>query len=245
MIARHENRRTRDALFCLVALGSLASGCQPKATCFRVRAFAESGSGELFVENFPDGAFTKNALGNYKLAFTLPPRRIRIQSPENRDNSSTPATTQPASNDDAAVGGAQPDVVANQPAEATPSAVPEEVYIAQFVLIDLLWRAEPGTTFADSTQTNAGITYCLVRGPDTVRYDGAGFVYFQLDRDGRTMTGRVESATLYPSKATSDSIDVLGPCRVTAEFVAHKNARGVTDVQRKLLAPNSAAVASR
>jgi len=245
MSERQPNSRTLVILLIVAPVAILPAGCEPKTTCFRVTAFAEDGNGELFVENFPDGSFTKNALGNYKLAFELPPRRMRIRPPENSKKSTPP------SNDDASIEttasnpDASPDIVANQPATAPPTDVPEEVYIAQFVLIDLLWHPEPGTTFAESTQTNAGLTYCLVRGGDTVRYDGAGFVYFRLDRDGRTMTGRVESATLYPSKTTSDSIDVLGPCRLTAEFVAHKNARGVTDVQRKLITPHSHQVASR
>ncbi|MCA9256458.1 MAG: hypothetical protein KDA33_12510 [Phycisphaerales bacterium] len=213
----------RAPLFLAILLCA-TTACQKRTTCFRVTAFVENAAGEDYIENFPDGAFMKNALGNYQIAFELPPRRMPIHPMK-------PVETPPAdTSDDAAAG---PPIVANAP--AVDREVPDEVYIAQFVIIDLMWRPEPGTTFVESTQTNAGLTYCLVRGGDTVRYDGAGFVYFQLDRDGTTMTGRVESATLYRSKATSDMVDILGPCRVTADFVAHHSARRVTDVQRKLV----------
>ncbi|MCB9853055.1 MAG: hypothetical protein H6819_08165 [Phycisphaerales bacterium] len=220
--------------FALAVVLAATSACQQRSTCFRVTAFVDNSAGEVFVENFPDGAFSKNAIGNYQLAFELPPKRMPIHPPAAADSASTAnlnATTE------AAESNAAPPIVANQP--AFDSTVPDEVYIAQFVLIDLLWHPEPGTTYVESTQTNAGLTYCLVRGRDTVRYDGAGFVYFRLDRDGRTMTGRIESATLYPSKATSESVDILGPCRVTADFVARQNARGVNEVQRKLIGPTA------
>lgn len=236
---KHRSRTHRMPwLFSLLALATFAApACQQRSTCFRVTAFAENGNGEVFIENFPDGAFTKNAIGNYKLAFELPPKRMPIRPPTTDGPAAEPAAN------DALDASASPDIVANQ--SATVDVVPEEVYIAQFVLIDLLWHPEPGTTFVESTQTNAGLTYCLVRGPDTVRYDGAGFVYFRLDRDGKTMTGSIESATLYPSKATSESIDVLGPCRVTAEFVAHQSPRGVANVQRKLVSPGVRQAVSR
>lgn len=209
-----------------------ATACRQRSTCFRVTAFVENSAGEVFVENFPDGSFSKNAIGNYQLAFELPPKRMPIHPPTTTEAASSSNLT--ATPDDVDPRAAPP-IVANQP--AVDVNVPEEVYIAQFVLIDLLWNPEPGTTYVESTQTNAGLTYSLVRGRDTVRYDGAGFVYFRLDRDGRTMTGRIESATLYPSKATSESVDILGPCRVTAEFVARQSARGVNEVQRKIAAP--------
>lgn len=215
----------------------LASACQQRGTCFRVTAFNEGGNAELFVENFPDGAFTKNALGNYQLAFALPPRRMPIR-PVNAAKLDSPdvGDTDIAASD--RVDESATDIVANQAVTAEP--VPEEVYIAQFVLIDLLWHPEPGTTYVESTQTNAGLTYCLVRGGETVRYEGAGFVYFRLGRDGNSMTGRIESATLYPSAASSDAIDVLGPCRVTADFAATQSGRRVADVQRRLGAPTRA-----
>ncbi len=224
-------------LFVITVVLCLASACQQRGTCFRVTAFNDGGNAELFVENFPDGAFTKNALGNYQLAFELPPRRMPIRPAESATSVSTGDGAEPraASNGDDA---STTDIVANQP--ATADLVPEEVYIAQFVLIDLLWHPEPGTTYVESTQTNAGLTYCLVRGGETVRYEGAGFVYFRLGRDGNSMTGRIESATLYPSAASSDSIDVLGPCRVTADFAAMQSGRRVADVQRRLGAPTRA-----
>lgn len=196
--------------------------CTERTTRLTVTTFAQQNSGEVFVENFPDGAFAQNARGNYQIALELPPKRMPVHPLPGENGAAddqsepTPPTTPISANSTAPV-----------------SNAPDEVYIAQLVMIDMLWHPKPGTTFVESSQTNAGISYCLLRGRDTVRYEGAGFVYFEVGRDGR-MTGRIESATLYPASHTTESIDVLGACRLTGDFVADPSQPRVAEMRRRL-----------
>lgn len=213
----------RARLFAVVFMVAGAAGCAKRTTRLTITSFSAPGDQTSFVEQFPDGVFARNAHGNYQIALELPPRRMPIPP----DPAPTPATS------DTPVAAATTNITANQAVGGAPVA--EEVYIAQLVYIDLLWQPLPGTTFAESSQTNAGITYTLLRGQDMVRYEGAGFVYLEVSDDG-VMTGEIESATLYPVSGADEGNDVLGRCRLTGEFLARRSKRRVTDVQRRLAA---------
>lgn len=118
-----------------------------------------------------------------------------------------------------------------QPAEDAPSDL---VWTSQFLHIQLLWQAIPGKTYAESTQTNAAISYCLINGENAISYEGAGFVYFKISRDGKTMTGRIESASLRPTRFTGDPMDLFGPCRIQGTFTSTLGHRQVANVRQKI-----------
>ncbi len=90
----------------------------------------------------------------------------------------------------------------------------------------------PGITYAESTQTNADIIYCLQRGDDVITYEGAGFVYFRTADGGRTVRGRIESATLSPARRNGAPQDYFGPCQLTGSFTARLNRPAVVAAQR-------------
>lgn len=104
----------------------------------------------------------------------------------------------------------------------------------QLLLLRVFWRPLPGITYAEETQTNAHIIYCLHRGPDVITYEGAGFVYFTLSRDGLTMRGRIESSSLVPARVSGQPEDYFGPCHLTGRFTAESDQRRTADAHRSL-----------
>jgi len=119
-----------------------------------------------------------------------------------------------------------------EPGEHPRNALP--IWASQFIHIEVFWRPLPGTTYAESTQTNANILYCVVTGEDAISYEGAGFAYLDLSRDGKHLRGTLESSTLFPARMAKNPQDLFGPCRVTGTFEAVQDRRKVTRVQRTL-----------
>jgi len=89
----------------------------------------------------------------------------------------------------------------------------------QIVTIQMFWEPRPGTTHAESSQTNATISYCLISGPDSIRYAGAGFVYLSKSQEGR-IEGRIESSALKVAQVVGQPRDLFGRCRIQGTFVA-------------------------
>ena len=230
-------------------------GCERPITEIEIISFEEEQLGaEQYVESFPNGSFARDAYENVNITFEIPPTLVTIERPATAAELAALTNAdseQPNANDAISTDG---DVIvrANSAAliddednadamessaeadDDLPTMIEEQVYIAQMLHIEMLWQPKPGKTFAERTQTDAGITYCLQRGSDRARYEGAGFVYFTLDDDGRTITGQIESATLYPAGATDDSVAVLGSCRIRGPFVASLSANGVMSVKRRI-----------
>lgn len=202
-----------NRILILLTVVALAPACTTKTTEIHITSFDEEAPPERFVESFPDGCYSLDARGNYNITFEIPPTRVAIV-PLNNDASGELETS------DASV----------QP------PIPDEIYISQLIHIEMLWKPDPGKTFAERTQTNAGITYCLQRGNDLARYEGAGFIFFKKDDFGDRITGAIESATLYPVGATSDAVAVLGPCRIEGPFIANPDLHGVSSVKRRIRA---------
>jgi|GEM_PF-1622605 len=255
---RHARRGAIIAII-LTTISLFTLGCEKPVTQIEIVSFEQEGLGaEQFVESFPDGNYARDAYQNVNITFEIPPTLVTIERPataaelaalkradestianENdtltagdvvvRANTPTDETTE--ANDEPTV------VEANDDDANDDDAIPmieEQVYIAQLLHVEMLWQPRPGKTYAERTQTDAGITYCLQRGADRARYEGAGFVYFTLEDDGRTIVGEIESATLYPAGATDESVAVLGPCRIRGPFVATLSANGVMNVKRRI-----------
>lgn len=111
---------------------------------------------------------------------------------------------------------------------------PEATGADQLLKVEIFWRARPGTTFAESSQTNANILYCLITPTGTITYEGAGFVAFNESSDGGRIVGRMESAALQPARIIGDAADLFGPCRMSGEFTAVNDRKAVHARLREL-----------
>lgn len=89
----------------------------------------------------------------------------------------------------------------------------------QIVTVQVFWEARPGTTHVESSQTNATISYCLISGPDSIRYSGAGFVFLTKNQPDR-IEGRIESSSLKVAQVVGKPRDLFGRCRIQGEFAA-------------------------
>lgn len=200
----------RAVLTLLILLfGALASGCRPVETRFDILSFRNPLGPERFSEKFDPGAFAGNAHDNLDVVFDMPATLARMNVPK--------------------IGRPDPQ---SQPAEDP--APEEEVPVSQLIHLQVFWQPVPGTTFAESTQTNATIIYCLTMGRNTIAYRGAGFVYYTKSRDGSKIEGRIESSDLVPTDYMNEPVDLFGPCRLEGTFVAYENRRAVVDVIQRL-----------
>lgn len=212
-------RSPKSLCLCLIAF-LLPAGCRQIETRFDVTSFRNPGRPEQFTERFPTGAFAVDSQNNWEIAFDI--SDVRIELPQ-------PSDAEPAS---------------SQSAEADVAFKPRTVSMSQYVHIRVFWKPKPGTTYVESTQTDASILYCLVTGGNAISYEGAGFVYFNQARDKKTITGRIESSTLVPVRTAKEPIDLFGPCRVEGWFVARQDRGRIVEIQqtlRRLLGRSGAA----
>jgi hypothetical protein len=105
--------------------------------------------------------------------------------------------------------------------------------LRQMVFITTLWNPIPGKTYADESQINANVIYMVeiferqgaavtTEGSGTILcYKGAGFVSYQIDRTGQTMTGTIEKAFLEPIQKRGTR--QLGRFELSGDFKAYKN----------------------
>lgn len=196
-------------LAALVVLVSMPAGvgCQPPATRFEVVSF-RSTTPEVYREQFDSGYYCVNADHNWMFVFEIAPVQVH----------STPEVE----------GG----TASSQPSEA--AALDEELWMTQIVQVEVFWKAQPGTSYAESSQTNANIVYCLTTGAGTITYEGAGFVWFAPSMDKKSMRGRIESATLYPARTVKEPSDLFGPCRLTGKFTAVEDRKRVVEKMREV-----------
>lgn len=105
--------------------------------------------------------------------------------------------------------------------------------ILQLVWIKTAYRPVPGTGFVEATMINATVRYVIAAGPDAVCYQGAGFVSFRRSRDGRSLTGKLESARLEVRDTAGAPVRPFGPATVTGEFHARDDPRRVARFVRE------------
>lgn len=193
----------------LVAIVSMPAsvGCRPPVTRFEVVSF-RSTTQEVYREQFDAGYYCVNADHNWTFVFEIEPVRV-------------PATPE--------VDG---ESAATQPSDA--SAPDEELWMSQVLQVEVFWKAQPGISFAESSQTNANIVYCLTTGTGTITYEGAGFVWFAPSTDKKSMRGEIESATLYPARTVKEPSDLFGPCRLTGKFTAVEDRKRVVEKMREV-----------
>ncbi len=123
---------------------------------------------------------------------------------------------------------------------ARPSTLDVDSELVQLVWARTFWRPVPGTTYAERTQTNATIGYALLDAGRGISYEGAGFVFFSEQPDGR-IKGQIETATLAPGRTSGDAPELFGQCLVSGEFIAERSEGEVkaalTELRRSLGRP--------
>lgn len=182
----------------------LLSGCTKPITQFEIESFKVSAAPQRFSEVFDAGYFCVDSSKNHTFIFTVSPTYV-AREVDTPDDAPEPTPT--------------------------PS---EPVRMSQTLELKVFWRAIPGSTFAESTQTNANIVYCLTTGRNCITYEGAGFVSFNESHDGQTVTGMLESAALCPARFVNAPADLFGPCHISGTFVAQKDRAAVVSHQLAL-----------
>ncbi len=200
-------KRVQAALAATICVTVLTVGCGKVETQFEIVSYIDAGEPTRFTEQFDHGSFAVNAMGNYEIAFRLPPTLITL-----------PSQSQPA-----------------EPTEnETAPPATQETWMSQIIHIEILWLPRPGTTHVEKTQTNATLRYCLIAGDDAISYEGAGFVYFSLSRDGKTIEGGIESSSLFPARWAGQPADLFGSCHLTGTFQATECRRDIAAAERRL-----------
>jgi hypothetical protein len=99
-----------------------------------------------------------------------------------------------------------------------------------------IWTPQPGRTYADPSQINATITYLVKIGdnPDalvvsqtgqaTLKYQGTGFISFEVDRSGNVLTGTIEQGLMQPTQKKSSyrlgTFELSGSFRAVKDYAA-------------------------
>lgn len=207
---------SKSRLLRLVAVLVLVTGaaCQPAQTQFEIVSYKAPRYPQRYMEVFERGFFSRNTDGNWTLAFQVPPTYLPVEPAPGDASNVQPASTKP-----------QPDADAAAPA-------PEEIRVAQVLLVEVFWRPQPGRTYAEASQTNANIVYCLMSGSSSITYEGAGFVSFDDQWRGEGIQGEIESSALYPVRYVNSPSDLFGPCRLSGAFTAVEDRAGVVALQR-------------
>jgi hypothetical protein len=115
-----------------------------------------------------------------------------------------------------------------------PSKLDPTQTITQLIHIREVWKPVPGMTAIDSTQINVQVRYAILTPPTGVRYDGAGFVFAKLAKDGKTIAGNIESGRLAPSHRMADAALPFGVARFSGPFRAVRNEGEVMEIARQL-----------
>ncbi|MBX3395027.1 MAG: hypothetical protein KF841_06630 [Phycisphaerae bacterium] len=201
----------------------MSCACHQETTRIELVSFRDAQKNDTFTETFPRGYFRMNSEQSIEIVLELEPRILEVPHLE-KQRASRPSNVDSSDGVDGM----------DQTPDADPEPLNDLVWTSQLLHIQLLWHALPGKSYAESTQTNAAITYCLVNGDNAISYEGAGFVFFKLSRDGEKISGRIESASLRPTRFGRDPIDLFGPCRITGEFHASVGHREVASVRQRL-----------
>ncbi len=104
-----------------------------------------------------------------------------------------------------------------------PSTLDPTQRITQIVYVKEFWNPRPGTTYAEPTQINARVQYALLSPPTGVRYDGAAFLTYRINRWTGVLTGRLESGNLAPRYHMGGADVPFGPARFTGAIRAVQN----------------------
>lgn len=193
-------------LFAVIVSSGVGTGCQSKGTQLEVTAFRSPSAPEIYRERFDAGYYCINADQSWTFIFEIMP--VQVAAPQTGDAASSQPTDETGSSEDA-------------------------LWMSQIVEVEVFWRPRPGTSYAESSQTNANIVYGLTTGAGSITYEGAGFVSFSPSADKKSIQGRIESSTLYPARTVNAPPDLFGPCRMTGRFTAIEDRKHVVEKLRE------------
>jgi hypothetical protein len=97
----------------------------------------------------------------------------------------------------------------------------------QVIYLRSVWEPIPGRTLAESSQITAMATYVILSGRTGATYEGAGSLFFHLDKSNDVMIGKVDQAILKPRrKRTADSV-LFEQVVLSGKFHARRDRRQV------------------
>ena len=97
--------------------------------------------------------------------------------------------------------------------------------VTQVIHIRTVWRSIPGTTVAHATQINGKVNYHIVSGSRGATFEGAGSVFFKLNRQRGILTGTLDLAFLRPKRRFAAGSALFKRAELTGEFHARHNPR--------------------
>lgn len=125
-----------------------------------------------------------------------------------------------------------------------PSRLDPTQDIEQVVHVRAFWKPVPGITRAERDMLNASLQFMILTPPTAVCYEGAGFLTFRLDRQGRTLTGDLESGELAITRTVGGAQQPFGPARISGHIQAVNDRRQLVrllhDAQIMLGVPGTA-----
>ena len=130
----------------------------------------------------------------------------------------------------------------SEPAQADPAKD-----ITQVIHIRTVWRSIPGDTVAERTQINGTISYHIVHGHVGATFEGAGSVFFWLDRKKETLSGSLDQALLRPKRRLHAGGDIFKRAELMGEFRATRDHRRVVRIvndMERLFGPRPALAAT-
>ncbi len=97
--------------------------------------------------------------------------------------------------------------------------------VTQVIHIRTVWRSIPGATVAHATQINGKINYHIVSGSRGATFEGAGSVFYKLNRQADRLTGRLDLAILRPKHRLAAGSALFKRAELTGKFHARLNPR--------------------
>ncbi len=113
--------------------------------------------------------------------------------------------------------------------------------ITQLIYLHSFWRSIPGQTVADRTQLNGTVTYCVMSPSIVARFEGAGSLFFSLDKDRNELTGTLELARLTACDKRTAGDSLFARSELSGTFRAVRDPRRVrmfvNDIDRVFAPP--------
>ncbi len=113
----------------------------------------------------------------------------------------------------------------SQPAQSDP-----QHDITQVIHIRTVWRSIPGETVAERTQLNGTIRYHIVHGGVGATFEGAGSVFYRLDRSEESLSGSLDQALLRPKRRLGAGSDIFKRAELAGRFQATRDRRRVVRI---------------
>lgn len=97
------------------------------------------------------------------------------------------------------------------------------------MLLEMIWRSQPGKTFSDPSGTNVKITYVVDLAGSSLVFDGAGYLRVDENKDKTELTGRIESSELHLRSHPGVAEPSMQTISITGTFKATRNAGQTVD----------------